>query len=534
MALVVAGTIAALAGGAEDEVFAGRVWLGGDGSIEQVTRGGAAGPAGFATAPVVDAGDSVIYPGLVDLHSHLGYNSLPLWTDPGQRVPYLNHNSWPGESSYKPDLSWPAWTLADQAPDSLLTYVQARALAGGTTSIQGWPSTSRPATNRLVRCVDSDAVGPLADPVRVYTLTLTPQELVSRRDAMAAGSIFIYHCAEGQAVPGATVRREFVDLDEQGCLQQRMVAIHTNALTGDDYARWRTRARAVSTRGPFGTVVWSPFSNLWLYGQTTDVPSALAAGLSVSVGTDWGPSGTRNLLGEVKVARLHADAAGWDLTDADLVRMITCVPGDAVAQAWQTPAGRLVAGGLGDLVIVAQRRPDPWASLVAARERDVQLVVVGGRPMWGTAALMSAARAANASSVRLGSVSRRVSLVRPDDPTKTWTWTDVLSRLDAVRHSAAVVPPAGAAARTGRSASGGGAEAAAAGRGSGDPPGTPPMAIDLDMPGGPQASAGPPPKGQVVTIPPIEPIYHNPSWLQSIRGRGFHGGALDGLAAAFR
>lgn len=522
MALVVAGTIAPLARGAEDDVFSGRVWLADDGTVEAVTRGNAQGPAGFAAAPTVDVGAAVIYPGLVDLHSHLGYNTLPLWADPGQTTPYLHHDSWPGEPSYKPDLSWPAWTLAEQAPEALLTYVQVRCLAGGTTSIQGWPATSRPASNRLVRCVDSDDVGPLADPVRVYTLTLKPEELGSRRTAMQDGSVFIYHCAEGQ--PGSIVRREFTDLDQQGCLQQRMVTVHATALGAADFARWRTRARQVSTSKPFGTVVWSPFSNLWLYGTTTDVPAARAADLTVSIGTDWGPSGTHNLLGEIKVARMHSDAAGWGLTDADLAQMITCVPGDVLARAWQLPVGRLAAGALADLVVIDQRGADPWASLVAARERDVRLVVVGGRPMWGTTALMDAAGAVHTSAVRMGSVSRRVTLVRPDDTTKTWTWTDVLARLGAVRKSAAKDPPTGPAGSRG---------AAAGPRVSADPPGTPPIVVNLDMPGGPQATAGPPPKGQVVDIPAIEAIYHNPAWLRTIHGRGFHGGALDGLVDAF-
>jgi cytosine/adenosine deaminase-related metal-dependent hydrolase len=524
MALVMAGTIAALTPGAEDDVFPGRVWLSDDGTIDAVTRGNAAGPSGFDTAPVVNAGPAVIYPGLVDLHSHLGYNTLPLWSDPGQTTPYLHHDSWPGEPTYKPDVSWPAWTLAAQAPEALLAYVQVRALAGGTTSIQGWPSTSRPASNRLVRCVDNDAMGSLADPVRVYSLTLKPEELGSRRTAMQAGSVFIYHCAEGQ--PGSIVGREFKDLDQQGCLQQRMVAIHTTALGSADYDRWRTRARQVSANTPFGTVVWSPFSNLWLYGVTTDVPHARSAGLTVCLGTDWGPSGTHNLLGEAKVARLHSDATdGWDLTDSDIAQMMTCLPGDVLGRAWQKPAGRLVPGALGDVVVIDQRRADPWASLVAARERDVRLVVVGGQPRWGTSALMSAAGAVNTTSVRIGSVSRRLTLVRPDDTTKTWAWSDVLARLDAVRASAAQDPPAGPGA----------SRRAVAARGtSADPPGTPPIVIDLDMPGGPQAVAGPPPKGQLVEIPAIEAIYHNAAWLSTIHGRGFHGNALDGLAAAFR
>ena len=524
MALVVVGTIAALAAGAEDDVFAGRVWLADDGTVAAVTRGNAAGPAGFDDAPVVDAGAAVIYPGLVDLHSHLGYNTLPLWTDPGQKKAYLNHNSWTGEPTYKPDISWPAWTLAAQAPESLLAYVQVRALAGGTTSIQGWPSMSRPSTNHLVRCVDDDPVGPLADPVRVSALTLIESDLKLRRTAMSAGSIFIYHCSEGQPGPLDSVVNEFVDLDGAGCLQQRMVTIHTNALGPDNYARWRTRAREVSTTPPYGTVVWSPFSNLWLYGVTADVPAALAAQLTVSVGTDWGPSGTHNLLGEVKVARLHSDAAGWGLTDADLAQMVTCVPGDALARGWQLPVGRLVPGALGDVVVIDQRKDNPWSSLVAARERDVRLVVVNGRPLWGTTAMMNAARAANTSSVRLGSASRRVSLVRPDDPTTTWTWRDVLARLDQVRENAATEPPSGPS---------GGVGPPRPKTPSVDPPGTPPIVIDLDMPGGPQSVAGPPPKGQLVDIPPIEPVYHNSAWLRSIPGKGFHGGALDGLADLF-
>ena len=68
----------------------------------------------------------------------------------------------------------------------------------------------------------------------------------------------------------------------------------------------------------------------------------------------------------------------------------------------------------------------------------------------------------------------------------------------------------------------------------GDPPGTPPIVAALDMPGpGDQPAGGPPPPGRTVTIPPIEPLYHDRRWLASLRGRGFHAGALDGLARYF-
>jgi hypothetical protein len=204
--------------------------------------------------------------------------------------------------------------------------------------------------------------------------------------------------------------------------------------------------------------------------------------------------------------------------------MVTCLPGDVLSRAWGLQVGRLTPGAVADLVVVDQRRDDPWASLVAARERDIVLVVAGGRPVWGTSAAMSAAGASNTTTVRMGSVSRRLTLVRPDDPTATWAWTDLLGRLETVRTTAKREPPSGPAAGPGR---GDGRVGAA------DPPGTPPIVLDLDMPGGPQGVAGPPPKGQVVEIPPIEPIYHNAAWLKTIKGRGFHRGALDELPAAF-
>lgn len=524
MAIVLAGLVAAMAQGREDETHKGRVFLADDGTVTAVTKTGQAEPAGFTNAHRIDVGTSVIYPGLIDLHSHLGYNTMPLWSDPGQSTAYLHHDIWPGEPTYKPALSWPAWTLAEFAPESMLAYVQVRALAGGTTSIQGWPSASRQATNNLVRSVDNDQVGPLSDPVRVSSLTMKREDLQKRAQNMRDGRVFIYHTAEGQR--GSLVRREFDDLDDTTCLQEGMVAVHTSALDASHYARWRTVVAPAAGR-PAGTVVWSPFSNLWLYGQTADVPAALAARLSVALGTDWGPSGTRNLLGELKVARMHSDAANWDLTDSDLVQMVTSAPGDALGRAWQTTIGRLVPGALGDVVVVARRTDDPWTNLVTARERDIQLVLVGGQPLWGTTALMTAAGAGKTTSVRIGSGSRRVPLVRPDDPSKTWTWTDVRARLDAVRTAAAAQPPAGpAGSRTSPPAAHRPADV-------GDPPGTPPMVVKLDMPGGPQASAGPPPKGQTVQIPPIEPVHHNPAWLKTIPGRGFHGGALDGLSAAF-
>lgn len=51
-----------------------------------------------------------------------------------------------------------------------------------------------------------------------------------------------------------------------------------------------------------GSIVWSPLSNLLLYGRTSRVEAARAASVKIGLGSDWSPTGSKNLLGELKVA----------------------------------------------------------------------------------------------------------------------------------------------------------------------------------------------------------------------------------------
>ena len=68
---------------------------------------------------------------------------LPLWHEPTRTVgPWLHRDLWPSAKSYKPDVSWPAYAYLKGAPEELLAYAQVRALAGGTTTIQGWPNAN--------------------------------------------------------------------------------------------------------------------------------------------------------------------------------------------------------------------------------------------------------------------------------------------------------------------------------------------------------------------------------------------------------
>jgi len=57
----------------EAAAFTGRVWIGDEGTIITVTKGTKAGSPKSDNASIIDVGNSLVLPGLIDLHNHLAY-----------------------------------------------------------------------------------------------------------------------------------------------------------------------------------------------------------------------------------------------------------------------------------------------------------------------------------------------------------------------------------------------------------------------------------------------------------------------------
>jgi cytosine/adenosine deaminase-related metal-dependent hydrolase len=508
MTLVVAGRIVALDRADPDAVFQGRVFIDDSGTIEAVTRQDAPAPSGFADAPLVDVGAAFVLPGLIDLHNHIGYNTLSLWTEPRQKSAFAHHDSWTRAASYQSSISWPANALVQAEPEAVLAHVQLRALVGGTTAIQGWPTANRKHV-QVLRNVDDETAG-TTDHHLIYTSALTkrPLELAKMAQAQRRGAGFIYHCAEGQV--GSLVVREFVDAANAGCLDKTFIGIHCNAIDASEWQRW--------AKSKAGTLAWSPFSNLWLYGTTTDIASARRQEISVCLGSDWGPSGTKNVQGELKIAKLVSRKLDLGLRDRDLVAMVTTNPGDALSRCWKKTIGRLTAGAFADLAVVrANGNGDVWTQIVESTEREIMLVVYDGVPRYGDARLMTAAALAPTSPITVRGTRRRFAIANPEDPLAAWTWKDITSRLNAVRKDPVTALERSEARRR-------------AYAGPLDAPDAP-LQLALDMPGAAFATAGDLSKvADRIVIPPLPALTHDRRFLKSIRGRGFHGGLLDELA----
>ncbi|MGH9803693.1 MAG: amidohydrolase family protein, partial [Candidatus Acidiferrales bacterium] len=190
---------------------------------------------------------------------------------------------------------------------------------------------------------------------------------------------WIYHLSEGI---DDYAQQRFADLKQFGLLTDKLVAIHGIGLTPAELGE-------LAQAG--ATLVWSPLGNLRLYGQTTDIRAAHQSGLRLCLGSEWAPSGSKNLLTELKVAdQYNQRVMGGVLSDRELVEMVTVNPADAVG--WEGKAGQLAGGAAADMVLVKKKTADPYRNLIEATEEDIELVFINGEPVYGDAALMQTVR----------------------------------------------------------------------------------------------------------------------------------------------
>ncbi len=381
-----------------------------DASIIAVLPHGVAPPAGFETVPLTQSGGT-IYPGLIELHNHLPYDVLSLWNVPKQ---YGDRDQWSGSSTpdYHRLITGPMSVLGrnDEVVPAIVRYVELRCLLAGTTTSQGVSLASDAGIVKhfrgLVRNVESTA-DPDLPPAATHIADVDANDAEHFLARISGRQKIILHLAEGT---DAAARRHFQALQfapGKWAITSNLVGIHCVGLTAADFAVFANHG---------GSMVWSPFSNLLLYGKTAELGAALDHGVPVALGSDWSPSGSKNLLGELKVAQLAAEGAGATLTSADLVTMVTMTP--ARMLGWDRHLGSLEAGKRADLIVVDGVGGKPYDSLVQATESDIRLVVINGIARAGTRPLMDSLGLGYGERVTVGGTLRLLNLAQATaDPT---------------------------------------------------------------------------------------------------------------------
>ncbi len=359
-------------------------------------------PADLKSAARIDTA-AVIYPGLIDLHNHPEYAIYPLL--PIKRR-YKDRYEWRFyDDDYARRITNPNIVLTRAHYLNLQAemgrYGEIRALVGGTTTLQGSrPELASSQEECLVRNIERAAITSRSAFSRV-DIGRDAAEWKAMTDETARGTLVV-HLAEGV---GPRMSDEFEYVKRSGLLGPGMVVVHGVGLSE---AQFREMASAGSP------LVWSPLSNLLLYGQTTNIDAARRAGVQISLAPDWGPSGSKSILGELKVADLvNRHALKMPFSDIELVEMVTSKP--AAALGWQHRLGSIAVGQLADLVVIASGRENPYRNLIAAIEEDITLVLVRGEALYGEAVYMRQLR--NASELEaLPPVAGKAYLIAPNCP----------------------------------------------------------------------------------------------------------------------
>jgi cytosine/adenosine deaminase-related metal-dependent hydrolase len=351
----------------EEALDTGWVVVGADGLIEYV---GFREPAGverrFHT-------EGVILPGLIDLHGHPEFNVFPPWEPPAM---YANRYEWRSSPIYHQLIREPEdRLLANLAPGTQARYAEIRALVAGTTAIQGASQKYPDPQAALVRNVDLNIFGQhraraLIDlPGDGQSLDELNQILAAIR-AGAVDALYI-HLAEGRSDDPRS-QGEFARLIQLGGLTPATIVIHGCALSRDQFGDLRDAG---------GKLVWSPQSNMRLYGQTTSVLDALRLGLPVGLGADWLPTGSPSLLAELRVARRLLSQQQHPISARELVRMVTV--GAAAIAGLSDHLGTIAEGRPADLLVVERNYSDPYESVVNCEPAAIQLVIIGGSCTYG-------------------------------------------------------------------------------------------------------------------------------------------------------
>ncbi len=355
-----------------------RVWLSG-GKIRAIARAGEALPDGAKDAAVVDS-KGAIYPGIIDLHNHPEYAIYPLM--PINRK-YRDRYEWRWyDDVYNKRITFPQEVLTRphylDLGMEIGRYGEYKALAGGTTSLQGGRANLAYSKEEcLVRNIENSPVESRLASSRV-DMGRSAKEWTAMQVERGKGPLVV-HLAEG---PSPRMATEFYAMKDSNLLGPELIAIHGVGLT---------QPQLVEMAGVGAKLVWSPLSNFMLYGKTAHVEAAKRAGLSISLAPDWAPSGSKSSLGELKVADLvNQHALKGLFTDRDLVDMVTRKP--AAAMGWEQRLGQIAEGYLADVLVVDDRHADPYRNLIHAIEDTIQLVAVRGEPLYGDAALLTIAR----------------------------------------------------------------------------------------------------------------------------------------------
>ena len=345
--------------------------------------------ANAAAATKVTCPRGVISPGLINSHDHLSFQGAPA---AGSDERYEHRHDWRvGGASHDGHTKVSSGGTASSA---MIRWGELRQVMSGTTSIVGATngqlgmlrnldtSTNQEGLGEGAKGVSSDTF-PLGDNAGAELATGCAYPSVATPSEIPGDSAYLPHIAEGIE---ASARNEFVCLSSTGngaqdILTSRVAIVHGIGLKAGDVALVAGRSTGL---------IWSPRSNVSLYGNTAAIPLYSRLGVKVALGTDWTISGSMNMLRELKCAdSLNQSRFDKALSDFGLWKTVTSNAADLTQTAEKI--GRLQAGKVADIAIFKAASADvTYRAVIDAKPQDVVMTMRGGRVLFGDVSLVNA------------------------------------------------------------------------------------------------------------------------------------------------
>ncbi len=345
---------------------------------------------GAMDATIIDTG-GVISPGLIDAHNHLPYDFLPEW-EPGRL--FNNRYEWADDPDYEAHiLPYTAHRSSGSHYCPAAKWGELRALVHGTTTIMG-QSLRQGCIDRLVRNADHyHGLGP--DQLR--TTIASPRDITDSdadsyvadfTDAVEPVTRLAVHMGEG--ISGNNVDLEFASFAGRDTRTNRHAGISLLEASDGSYSGTGylihavavTDAELMEAASTDAKIVWSPSSNMVLYGQTADIGRILELGITVGIGPDWTVSGEDEMLSEMRFALAWAASEGVSAVTPEAVwRMATADNAEVVGLS--NDIGALVPGMRADITVFGRVGSDPYLAVAESTASDVRLVLIDGEAYYG-------------------------------------------------------------------------------------------------------------------------------------------------------
>lgn len=349
------------------------------------------GAAGYASATRIDCTNAVISPGLINPHDHISFANNPPHKPTQER--YEHRHDWRKGARQHTRIPTNAKSVPNAVDAAELRFamsgVTAIAGAGGVVglvrNVDGSPAQFEAGLKMAI--ADSDTF-PLADNnSTAFPTTCAGFTASGRRTAASIANLkgYLPHISEGI---DDSAHAEFVcqsngvtgqDLSRHDLIERQTAVVHGMAVNPDDVARYRS---------DLAVLVWSPRSNIDLYGNTAPIVTYDNLGVPIALGTDWLPSGSMNMSRELRCAdELNTKYFGGKLTDKQLWQAVTINAAFAIGA--QHALGQLKPGYAGDVAVFdATGKKNAYRAVIEAGVEDTVLVLRGGKALYGDSDLV--------------------------------------------------------------------------------------------------------------------------------------------------